>query len=57
MFYVVDRIENIGEPQTVSKTEGCDGWIDKLAYTGNCTITTRFTFKAFIDLICAPRRN
>ncbi|RSS41227.1 virulence factor [Streptomyces sp. WAC08241] len=50
MFYVVDRIENIGEPQTVSKTEGCDGWIDKLAYTGNCTITTRFTFKAFIDL-------
>ncbi|MGA5216108.1 nucleic acid/nucleotide deaminase domain-containing protein [Streptomyces cinereoruber] len=50
MFYVIDRVENIGEPQTVSKTEGCDGWIDKLAYTGNCTITTKFRFKAFIDL-------
>ncbi|MGW8599927.1 ricin-type beta-trefoil lectin domain protein [Streptomyces sp. NPDC055893] len=59
MFYVIDRIENIGEPQTVSKTEGCDGWIDKLAYTGNCTITTKIRFKAYLDLyLCStPELN
>ncbi|MFI8372187.1 ricin-type beta-trefoil lectin domain protein [Streptomyces sp. NPDC085466] len=50
MFYVIDRIENIGDPETVSRTEGCDGWIDKLAYTGNCTITTKLRFKAVLDL-------
>ncbi|MFE5712513.1 ricin-type beta-trefoil lectin domain protein [Streptomyces sp. NPDC056501] len=50
MFYVIDRIENIGEPETIKKTEGCDGWIDKLFYTGNCTITAKIRYKAFIDL-------
>ncbi|MFF5784564.1 ricin-type beta-trefoil lectin domain protein [Streptomyces sp. NPDC012693] len=59
MFYVVDRIENIGDPQTVRKTEGCDGWIDKLFYTGNCTITSKFRFKAYLDLyLCStPELN
>ncbi|MFF7439063.1 ricin-type beta-trefoil lectin domain protein [Streptomyces sp. NPDC008122] len=59
MFYVVDHIENIGDPQTVRKTEGCDGWIDKLAYTGNCTITVKIRFKAVLDLyLCStPELN
>ncbi|MFI9207085.1 ricin-type beta-trefoil lectin domain protein [Streptomyces sp. NPDC053253] len=59
MFYVVDRIENIGEPKTIRKTEGCDGWIDKLFYTGNCTITAKITYKAYLDLyLCsAPELN
>ncbi|MFE5977742.1 RICIN domain-containing protein [Streptomyces sp. NPDC056460] len=59
MFYVIDRVENIGDPETVSKTEGCEGWIDKLAYTGNCTTTVKFRFKAFIDLyLCStPELN
>ncbi|OKJ69313.1 virulence factor [Streptomyces sp. CB02261] len=59
MFYVIDRIENIGDPQTVRKTEGCDGWIDKLFYTGNCTITAKLRYKAYLDLyLCSsPELN
>nr|WP_256341436.1 ricin-type beta-trefoil lectin domain protein [Streptomyces sp. TLI_105] len=56
MFYVVDHIENIGDPQTVRKTEGCDGWIDTLFYTGNCTITAKLRYKAFLDLyLCSAQ--
>ncbi|MDV7221604.1 nucleic acid/nucleotide deaminase domain-containing protein, partial [Streptomyces prunicolor] len=50
MFYVVDHLEKIGDPQTVRKTDGCDGWIDKLFYKGDCTITTKIRFKAILDL-------
>ncbi|GAA4067606.1 RICIN domain-containing protein [Streptomyces shaanxiensis] len=50
MFYVVDHLETIGDPQVVKKTDGCDGWIDKLAYQGDCTITSKIRFKAILDL-------
>ncbi|WP_328413605.1 RICIN domain-containing protein [Streptomyces violaceus] len=50
MFYVVDHLQKIGDPQTVKKTDGCDGWIDKLFYQGDCTITAKIRFKAALDL-------
>ncbi|MER8013261.1 polymorphic toxin-type HINT domain-containing protein [Streptomyces griseoluteus] len=50
MFYVVDRIEKIGDPEVTKKTDGCDGWIDKLFYTGDCTITEKIRYKAVLDL-------
>ncbi|MFH9010630.1 RICIN domain-containing protein [Streptomyces sp. NPDC017943] len=50
MFYVVDHLDKIGDPQTVRKTDGCDGWIDKLFYKGDCTITAKIRFKAVLDL-------
>ncbi|GGY22873.1 hypothetical protein GCM10010384_32400 [Streptomyces djakartensis] len=50
MFYVVDHLKTIGDPQTVKKTDGCDGWIDKLFYKGDCTITAKIRFKAVLDL-------
>ncbi|WP_193504736.1 RICIN domain-containing protein [Streptomyces coeruleorubidus] len=50
MFYVVDHLQKIGDPQTVKKTDGCDGWIDKLFYKGDCTITAKIRFKAVLDL-------
>ncbi|WP_254405667.1 RICIN domain-containing protein [Streptomyces sp. AC627_RSS907] len=50
MFYVVDHIEKVGDPQVVKKSDGCEGWIDKLFYNGDCTITTKIGFKAVLDL-------
>ncbi|WP_328721872.1 RICIN domain-containing protein [Streptomyces sp. NBC_00247] len=50
MFYVVDHYENIGEPQVLSKTDGCDGWIDKLFYNGDCTITAKIRYQALLDV-------
>lgn len=50
MFYVVDHVEKVGDPQVVRKTDGCDGWIDKLFYDGDCTITSKIRFKAVLDL-------
>ncbi|MGW2563217.1 RICIN domain-containing protein [Streptomyces sp. NPDC001514] len=50
MFYVVDHIEKVGDPETVKKTDGCDGWIDKLFYKGDCTITAKIRYKAVLDL-------
>ncbi|MFF7565542.1 ricin-type beta-trefoil lectin domain protein [Streptomyces pseudovenezuelae] len=50
MFYVVDHINKIGDPETVKKTDGCDGWIDKLFYKGDCTITAKIRFTAVLDL-------
>lgn len=50
MFYVVDHVEKVGDPRVVRKSDGCDGWIDKLFYNGDCTITTRIGFKAVLDL-------
>ena len=50
MFYVVDHIEKTRDPEVSKKTAGCDGWIDKLFYNGDCTVTTKIYFKAVLDL-------
>ncbi|MGV9567088.1 ricin-type beta-trefoil lectin domain protein [Streptomyces sp. NPDC003480] len=50
MFYVIDRIEKVGDPEVVKKTDGCDGWIDKLFYKGDCTITEKIRYIAVLDL-------
>lgn len=50
VFYVVNEIEKVGEPQVVKKTEGCDGWWDQLAYDGDCTQTQKIGYKADLDL-------
>ncbi|MEU2867407.1 virulence factor, partial [Streptomyces mirabilis] len=39
VFYVVDHYENIGDPETLSKTSACDDWKSRIVYTGDCTIT------------------
>ncbi|WP_449657733.1 ricin-type beta-trefoil lectin domain protein [Streptomyces echinatus] len=50
VFYVIDRIEKVGEPEVISKTDGCDHWWNHLAYRGNCTITTKIKYKAVLSL-------
>ncbi len=50
MFYLIDRTEQIGDPQTLKKTAGCEGWIDALFYKGDCTITVKIRYKVFLDL-------
>ncbi|MGC5532450.1 polymorphic toxin type 27 domain-containing protein [Streptomyces sp. SR-10] len=50
VFYVVDRIEQVGKPQVLMKTDGCDGWWDQLAYDGDCTMTQKIGYKADLDL-------
>ncbi|MFI7287696.1 RICIN domain-containing protein [Streptomyces anulatus] len=50
VFYVVDRIEQVGKPQVLKKTDGCDGWWDQLAYDGDCTMTQKIGYKADLDL-------
>nr|WP_329230264.1 RICIN domain-containing protein [Streptomyces canus] len=50
MFYVVDHYNKIGEPETVEKTGGCDGWWDKLFYKGDCTMTVKIRFTAVLDV-------
>ncbi|MGW1104262.1 nucleic acid/nucleotide deaminase domain-containing protein [Streptomyces sp. NPDC002540] len=50
VFYVVDHIEQVGKPQILKKTEGCDGWWDQLAYDGDCTMTQKIGYKADLDL-------
>ncbi|MYX98176.1 virulence factor, partial [Streptomyces sp. SID486] len=54
VFYVIDRIEKTGDPEVVSKTDGCDHWWNHLAYRGDCTITTKIKYKAVLNLyLCA----
>ncbi|MFD3976030.1 nucleic acid/nucleotide deaminase domain-containing protein [Streptomyces cyaneofuscatus] len=54
VFYVIDRIEQVGEPKVLKKTGGCDGWWDQLAYKGDCTMTQEISYKADLDLfLCA----
>ncbi|MFE7516803.1 polymorphic toxin-type HINT domain-containing protein, partial [Streptomyces sp. NPDC057540] len=54
MFYLIDHTEQIGEPQTLRKTAGCEGWIDSLFYKGDCTLTVKIRYKAYLDLyLCA----
>ncbi|WP_435972325.1 polymorphic toxin type 27 domain-containing protein [Streptomyces sp. Qhu_M48] len=50
VFYVVNDIEQVGEPQVLKKTEGCDGWWDQLFYDGDCTMTQKIGYKADLDL-------
>ncbi|MFD6967699.1 ricin-type beta-trefoil lectin domain protein [Streptomyces sp. NPDC059949] len=50
MFYLIDRTEQIGDPQTLKKTAGCEGWIDALFYKGDCTMTVKIRYKAYLDL-------
>ncbi|MEU9581510.1 RICIN domain-containing protein [Streptomyces chilikensis] len=50
VFYEVDHIEKVGDPQVISKTEECEGWIDQLAYRGGCTITSKIRYVAVLDL-------
>uniref|UniRef100_UPI00215DA6A3 polymorphic toxin-type HINT domain-containing protein n=1 Tax=Streptomyces sp. WELS2 TaxID=2749435 RepID=UPI00215DA6A3 len=50
VFYVIDRVEQAGAPEVVSKTKSCDNWISKFYYTGDCTITSRILFTATLDL-------
>ncbi|MFJ8359837.1 RICIN domain-containing protein [Streptomyces sp. NPDC093984] len=50
MFYVVDHIEKVGDPEVVKKSESCDDWIDKLFYKGDCTITEKIRYRAVLDL-------
>ncbi|MGW7104481.1 ricin-type beta-trefoil lectin domain protein [Streptomyces sp. NPDC054838] len=50
MFYVMDRTEQIGKPETLKKTAGCEGWIDALFYKGDCTMTMKIRYKAYLDL-------
>nr|WP_307626941.1 polymorphic toxin-type HINT domain-containing protein [Streptomyces turgidiscabies] len=50
VFHVIDRIEKVGTPEVIKKTDGCDHWWNHLAYRGNCTITTKIKYKAVLDL-------
>lgn len=50
VFHVIDHIETIGDPEVIKKTDGCDHWWNHLAYTGNCTITSKIKYKAVVDL-------
>ncbi|MEU0335018.1 ricin-type beta-trefoil lectin domain protein [Streptomyces sp. NPDC006193] len=50
VFYVVDHIEKTGDPEVVGKSKSCDSWLSKLAYKGDCTITSKIRFKAVLDL-------
>ncbi|MFI0163606.1 RICIN domain-containing protein [Streptomyces sp. NPDC017095] len=50
MFYVVDRIDRVGEPEVVKRSSSCDDWLSKLYYQGDCTITVQIRFTAVLDL-------
>ncbi len=54
MFYVVNHIEKVGEPEVLKKTEGCDKWWNPLIYVGDCTMTERIRYKAVVDLYLCP---
>ncbi|WP_406505364.1 ricin-type beta-trefoil lectin domain protein [Streptomyces sp. NBC_00212] len=45
VFYVLDHIEQIGEPEDVKK-DNCN----IIIHTGDCTITATIHFNAFVDL-------
>jgi len=56
VFHVIDRIEKVGTPEVIKKTDGCDHWWNHLAYRGNCTITTKIKYKAVLDLyLCSAQ--
>ncbi|MFI1189962.1 polymorphic toxin type 27 domain-containing protein, partial [Streptomyces californicus] len=54
VFYVINRIEQDGKPKVLEKTDGCDGFLDQVAYKGDCTMTQEIGYKADVDLfLCA----
>ncbi|WP_435883619.1 polymorphic toxin type 27 domain-containing protein [Streptomyces rubiginosohelvolus] len=54
VFYVIDRMDSVGKPKILKKTDGCDGWWDQIAYKGDCTMTQEIGYKADVDLfLCA----
>ncbi|MFE1126411.1 ricin-type beta-trefoil lectin domain protein [Streptomyces albidoflavus] len=50
VYYVVEKVHKVGEPKVIKKSEGCEGWWDKLFYYGDCTITQQIGYKADLDL-------
>ncbi|MFJ6914819.1 RICIN domain-containing protein [Streptomyces sp. NPDC101133] len=50
LFYVVDHIVKIGEPEVMKQSDGCEGFIDELFYNGDCTMTTKLRYKEVFDL-------
>ncbi|MEU9651268.1 RICIN domain-containing protein [Streptomyces sp. NPDC048110] len=50
LFYVVDHIVKIGEPEVVKQSDGCEGFIDELFYNGDCTMITKLRYKEVFDL-------
>ncbi|MFF3018243.1 polymorphic toxin-type HINT domain-containing protein [Streptomyces sp. NPDC057939] len=50
MFHVINRTEEIGEPETLRKTAGCEGFMNALFYKGDCTMTLKIRYKAYVDL-------
>ncbi|QXQ95295.1 nucleic acid/nucleotide deaminase domain-containing protein [Streptomyces sp. WY228] len=54
LFYVINKIDQVGKPKVLKKTDGCDGFWDQIAYKGDCTMTQEISFKAELDLyLCA----
>ncbi|MGW5733649.1 MULTISPECIES: hypothetical protein [Streptomyces] len=49
MYYVVNRVERVGDTKVLKKTEDCDSWWDQLFHYG-CTITGKIGHKADLDL-------
>ncbi|MFB7493774.1 RICIN domain-containing protein [Streptomyces sp. NPDC056161] len=45
MFYVVDQVEKLGEPEVINK-QNCN----PIIHTGDCKITAKIRFKAVLDL-------
>ncbi|MFD6314933.1 polymorphic toxin-type HINT domain-containing protein, partial [Streptomyces nigra] len=52
VFYVVDRLEPIGEPDVVKK-ENCN----IIVHVGDCTITAVIHFNAYVDLFLCTAEN
>ncbi|WP_419992292.1 nucleic acid/nucleotide deaminase domain-containing protein [Streptomyces violaceoruber] len=54
LFYVINKIDQVGKPKVLEKTDGCDGFLDQLAYKGDCTMTQEISYTAEVDLyLCA----
>ncbi|MET8729036.1 nucleic acid/nucleotide deaminase domain-containing protein [Streptomyces sp. CACIS-1.16CA] len=54
LFYVINKIDQVGKPKVLNKTDGCDGFWDQIAYKGDCTMTQEISYKAELDLyLCA----
>ncbi|MGW6720494.1 nucleic acid/nucleotide deaminase domain-containing protein [Streptomyces sp. NPDC054995] len=50
LFYVINKIDQVGKPKVLNKTDGCDGFWDQIAYKGDCTMTQEISYKAELDL-------
>ncbi|MER6070803.1 hypothetical protein ABT187_18630 [Streptomyces sp. NPDC001817] len=50
MFYVVQRVDKVGDPEVVKKSAGCDDWWTTLYCKGDCTITAKIRYTELVDL-------